>query len=188
MLFFRVIQDSVSVASNLIKIKSKLFTPLCGSGDIRLRIISDWPLNKPIESLLPNFGPVTNGAKRKVMFDVTDVTLYKHSETSAIFLPYRLEMIRNFKNLKGIRPWKYLGTQLNKIWMYVMHFMRYRISRYQSLSCISFADCRTPCSWYSSEQISVWDDLQSDVVESYKAKFMERRLGSDFNEFVLHLV
>ena len=33
----------------------------------------------------PKFGQAASGAKRKVMFDVTDVTLCKHSETLAPF-------------------------------------------------------------------------------------------------------
>ena len=72
-------------SSIFIKIRSKLFTPLCRSDDILLRVISDWPLNEPVRSLLPKFGPVANGAKRKVTFDVTYVTLCKHSETLAPF-------------------------------------------------------------------------------------------------------
>ena len=73
---------------------------------IPLRVISDWPFNESMESLLPKFRPVANGAKHKVAFDVTkDVVLCKHSETLVPFyLSYHLEMIRKCKNLKGTRP------------------------------------------------------------------------------------
>ena len=63
--WFILSSDSMSW-SNLIKIRSKLFTALFGSDDIALRVISDWPFNEPMESLLPKFRLVSNGAKCKV--------------------------------------------------------------------------------------------------------------------------
>ena len=72
-----------------------------------LRVISDWPFKEPVESLLPKFGLVANGAKRKLTFDIMDVTC-KHSETLApFFLSYHLEMI--IKEFKRNTPLKVLG-------------------------------------------------------------------------------
>ena len=101
-------ENSVKHYCNTISLKSdpNHYIALFGSDDIPLRVISDWPFSEPMESLLPNFGPVARGAKRKMMFDVTDVTLCKHSETFAPFsCLYHLEMIRNCKKLKGTSAW-----------------------------------------------------------------------------------
>ena len=114
----------VTCVTVALKSDQNCFTALFGSDDIPLRVVSDWPFNEPMESLLPKFGPVTNGAKRKMTFDVTVVTLCKHSDTWApFFLSNHLEMIRKCKNLKGTRPWKYWGSQVSKIWLHVIHFM-----------------------------------------------------------------
>ena len=77
---------------------------IAGKNQAALAVCAQTEVIFPFKSLLPKFGPVDNGAKRKVTFDVRDVTLCYHSDISAIFLPCRLEMIRNCKNLKGIRP------------------------------------------------------------------------------------
>ena len=63
----------VAVEGNLIKIRSKLFTAFFGYGDIPLRVISDWPFDEPMESLLPKFGPVANGAKSKRMWRCVNI-------------------------------------------------------------------------------------------------------------------
>ena len=59
---------------NLIKLDPNYYTALFGSDNIQLRVMSDWPSNEPMESLLPTFGPVAYGAKCKMMFvfDITD--------------------------------------------------------------------------------------------------------------------
>ena len=66
-----------------------------------------------MKSLLPKFVPVANGAKCKVTFDVTDVTLCKHSET---FVPFSCltvskwsEIIKKNK-IKKATPLKVLGN------------------------------------------------------------------------------
>ena len=58
------------LAMGLVTLKSdpNCFTVLFGSDNIQLRI-SDCPLNDPMESLLPKFGGVANGAKHNLMFD-----------------------------------------------------------------------------------------------------------------------
>ena len=51
------------------------YTALFESNNIPLWVISDLPFNEPVESLLPKFGQVPHGAKRKMTFDVRDETL-----------------------------------------------------------------------------------------------------------------
>ena len=81
--------SSVSTVPNLIRIRSKLFTPLCGSDDIPLRSSQiDLSTSNEIAtskirsgSLLRNH--FANGTKRKLTFDVTDVTLAPFSGLAA---------------------------------------------------------------------------------------------------------
>ena len=115
------------------------YTALFGSDDISLRVISDWPFNEPIESLLPKSWPEAHGAKHKMTSDVTDVTLSKHSERLAPFsCLYHLKRIRKCMNLKGISSWKYWESQVSQICLHVMYFMWYRIGQYLYFSKISF--------------------------------------------------
>ena len=62
-----------------------------------------------MESLLPKFGLVANGAKRNAMFDVTDVTLYKHSETLASFFVLPSRNDQKMQEFKKNVPLKVLG-------------------------------------------------------------------------------
>ena len=73
-----------------LKSDPNFYTALFGSDDILLRVVSDWPFNEPMESLLP----AAHGAKCKITFDVTDVMFCKHSEPLAPFsCLYHFEMI-----------------------------------------------------------------------------------------------
>ena len=47
-----------------LKSEPNYYIALFGSDNISLRVISDWPFNEPMETLLPNFWLVADGAKR----------------------------------------------------------------------------------------------------------------------------
>ena len=69
-----------------------------------------------MESLLQKFRPVANGVKRKVIFDITDVTLCKHSETlvSASFpvLPSQNDQkMQEFNRNKPLKALAIAGKQ-----------------------------------------------------------------------------
>ena len=101
-------------------------TELFGSDDIRLRVISDWPFNNAMESLLPKYGPVANGAKCKVRFDVTDVTLCKHSEMLGHFSSLTISKLSENARFKSSMPLKVLGIagKQNLAPSHVFHAMK----------------------------------------------------------------
>ena len=117
-----------------------------------------------------------NGAKHKVTFDVADVTLCKHSETLAPFSCLAVskwsEIVRTYRRYAlestgdrrlaksgcmscissdvesvDINIWAAFHSKATRKWRPNFLLNSMSLLNYQTLRVISFAECRTPCSW-----------------------------------------